>query len=548
MPSLPSLDGSFPRKETIMGTISFDGLVTGMQTGTIIDKLMALEKGPRNQLAKKKYSIDNEVKALQTLNAKFKDIFTAARGVLGKGSKFATAKPEEVWAATSAKSSDKTVTVDTRAGAVPGSLDMKVEAVAKNQVSTIEGAKLASLGERIMSQQPPSLSIVVGNRVTTISPASGSAQDMARAINSARDSGVNATAVRVGQDAEGKAIYVLQITGEKTGATDGKFELYAGDLTASAQLAGKAAEGANEDGTVTRGKTATYKAEDLQAALSAAAENKAEMDTVQQATSAKISLWNGSKIVESESNTFKNLMDKVDVTIGGRVINDDGKELPASGHKVSIDVNPDSKVATEKAEKLVEALNSAMAAINTGSAWRDGTDAEGNKIKIPGVFSTNSSVRGLNDSISNLVSGGISIEGSSGKEELVSLREFGIKLNSSKGGMSLEFDSSKFAEAMKADPRRVEKALTAFAEKVDKFATDAGDPREGRISGMIESRQRSWDRLTDQIQRQDDRLEIRRTILMKQFAAMEKAVQQAQAQGNWLAGQLASLPGFGGGQ
>jgi flagellar hook-associated protein 2 len=52
------------------------------------------------------------------------------------------------------------------------------------------------------------------------------------------------------------------------------------------------------------------------------------------------------------------------------------------------------------------------------------------------------------------------------------------------------------------------------------------------------------DDLDDQIARMEDRLAIKEEQLRRQFTAMEQALAALQSQGNWLAGQIASLSAY----
>ncbi|MEK9505614.1 flagellar filament capping protein FliD [Gaopeijia maritima] len=63
----------------------------------------------------------------------------------------------------------------------------------------------------------------------------------------------------------------------------------------------------------------------------------------------------------------------------------------------------------------------------------------------------------------------------------------------------------------------------------------------GSVTAIQEGLDRSVDRITDQIDRWEGRLERRREMLVRQFTALELALAQAQSQSNWLAAQFSSM-------
>ena len=78
-----------------------------------------------------------------------------------------------------------------------------------------------------------------------------------------------------------------------------------------------------------------------------------------------------------------------------------------------------------------------------------------------------------------------------------------------------------------------------------RFATVGGtdsDSVDGTLTLAIKGRENTIDRLEDSIADWDVRLEMRRLTMTRQFTAMETALSQMQSQGQWLAGQIASLP------
>jgi flagellar hook-associated protein 2 len=83
--------------------------------------------------------------------------------------------------------------------------------------------------------------------------------------------------------------------------------------------------------------------------------------------------------------------------------------------------------------------------------------------------------------------------------------------------------------------------VLGIGQRVASAANDSIDAVSGSITAAIQGRQTEITRLEAQIVEWDTRLEKRQVDLRKKFAAMERALGQAQAQSNWLAGQVASL-------
>ena len=63
----------------------------------------------------------------------------------------------------------------------------------------------------------------------------------------------------------------------------------------------------------------------------------------------------------------------------------------------------------------------------------------------------------------------------------------------------------------------------------------------GVIDDRLKGSNRSLDRLKDQVELANVRLDAKETRMKAQFAAMESALQSSQTQQAWLTGQLAAL-------
>jgi flagellar hook-associated protein 2 len=161
--------------------LSLDGLVSGMDPTAVIKALMDVESIPRNLLRAKMDDKGTIISNLQSLNSAIQDLAAKAKDAAVPGALTR-------WTATS---SSPSVTVTAGANAAPVSSDIVVDAVAQRH-SIVSSAFAA------WPVEPPVLTLEnAAGELKTITAASGSAQDIARAIT-ASASGVTASAVPSG--------------------------------------------------------------------------------------------------------------------------------------------------------------------------------------------------------------------------------------------------------------------------------------------------------------------------------------------------------------
>ena len=102
-------------------TGSVDGLISGLDTTTIITQLMSLEKQPQDALKAQKDTVGTEVAVYQVLNSKFSTLQSAAQDLARPGG----------WTAMKATSSSAAVTASADAGAATGQLSFIVQALSR---------------------------------------------------------------------------------------------------------------------------------------------------------------------------------------------------------------------------------------------------------------------------------------------------------------------------------------------------------------------------------------------------------------------------------
>jgi flagellar hook-associated protein 2 len=412
--------------------IGIDGLISGLNTTEVIDKLIAAEGNQRTLLSSKKSSLQSLATALQSLNVKVASLATASAAAL---------KPDS-WQATSATSSAKSVTATTTTGAQPSTVTMTVDALAASQ------STLYTLPADYTDTKP-SFTLTLGGEATTITALSTNIGDIVAAFN-AEGSGVTATAVNVGTPAAPS--YKLQLTGTQSGAAN-TFGVTAGNAAGGSALT----------------------SQELRAAADA-----------------QITLWPGSAgatTVKSASNTFQGVLTGVSLTVSEKT--------------------PADETVT----------------VTTSSA----TASDGSALVTGGLFSGNSTIRGLQQTL--LAAGSAEIGGQSSASVGIVLGKDG----------TFTFDSAAFASAYAADPAGVQKVVQDIAGRLETAATTASDATEGTLTAQITANKSEVDDLTDRIAGWDDRLASRRAALVKTYAAMEVAMSKMQSTSNFLTQQLAQL-------
>ncbi|MFL6099044.1 MAG: flagellar filament capping protein FliD [Actinomycetales bacterium] len=183
-------------------TSSVSGLVSGLDTSSIISQLMQLEAQPQTALKTTLTNTQSAITAYQGLNTKFQALLTAAQSL----------ESANTWGARAATSSDPTVAASAAAGAVSGSITFTVNQLAAAH-SLMTSASTGSLTDTsTFTTGGGSFQIVKGDgTTTTVTPNDGSLTTVVNAINSA-SAGVRAAAVQV---APGQ--YKLQVTSATTG-------------------------------------------------------------------------------------------------------------------------------------------------------------------------------------------------------------------------------------------------------------------------------------------------------------------------------------------
>lgn len=191
-----------------MATFGIDGMISGLDTTSIISQLMQIEAQPQARLKSSVSDAQKQVSSFQTINTLMLAVGTAADKL----------QKTSTWTAGTATASNDAVTVAAGDSPLPGSLTFSV-----TQLATAKSVASQEFSSRTdpasVSGFPLEIRASDGTVLASISPSEGSLDEIAGAINQAANAGVQAAVVQV---SPGK--YRLQITATATG-TAGDFSL-----------------------------------------------------------------------------------------------------------------------------------------------------------------------------------------------------------------------------------------------------------------------------------------------------------------------------------
>ena len=179
------------------------GLVSGLDTGSLIDSLIAVEANTQTLLRKKLTAAQDDAKAYRLVNTKFDALRTAAEA-LGKAG---------TWGAATATSSSASVVATASAGATAGSTTFTVESLAARHTVASSAAWSAPTGDLTLTVEDEDRDTAA---VSVTIPAGTSLVDAVKKINATPGTGV--TASIVGSEAGPR----LQLTSATSGK-DGRF-------------------------------------------------------------------------------------------------------------------------------------------------------------------------------------------------------------------------------------------------------------------------------------------------------------------------------------
>ncbi len=183
----------------VTANTSISGLVSGLDTASIIDQLMQLEAAPQNQLKTKQSAEQTVLGALQSVNSDFASLLTKATSLADPAT----------WQTLKATSTSTDVSANLTPAATAGSFTVTVGQLATAAQTSYDGDH--ALTDTVVTGSPVTLTAADGTAHSVIT-GTGTLSDLAAGINAAK-AGVTATTVRTGTNT-----YRLLLTADTTGA------------------------------------------------------------------------------------------------------------------------------------------------------------------------------------------------------------------------------------------------------------------------------------------------------------------------------------------
>lgn len=324
------------------GTISFDGLATGIKTSDTVDKLIAVESRPKILKEAEKVRVENQLATWREINSRLLTVKVAANDL----SRLATWNTQTV-----ASSREETLTATAALGAPEGTYTLRVEALAKaHQLATAATPTgvppdpgYATADSRFGTG---TLKVSVGTleHSFTLNDTNNSLAGVAKAVNDARI-GVSAAVVYNGSG------YQLLLTSGKTGTEN----------TLSIDASGVDVTGARALDSWT---------------------------TVQGAQDAVVALGSGEHAIRvtSASNSVSTLLQGVTLNL----------KTADAGQDVTVSVSRNTSGLTEKVQAFVDAYNEAASYIKEQFAY------DGDK-KVAGILMGDATLLGVQRSLNSLL-------------------------------------------------------------------------------------------------------------------------------------------------
>lgn len=516
-------------------TLSFSGLVSGLDTASLVNQLMQVEAQPQTMLKNRLSGQEKVLSALQSVNSKLAAVGTKADALSSVAA----------WAPLTVASSSDLVTATATAGAAPGTVSFTVDQTARpHQLSFVDTATTDSVVTTGSTQVLLTLS---DGSTLSIETGDGTLHSLVNAINSSAGAGVRASTVKLSD-----GTYRLSLQSTTTGAAS-SFTLTNAD--GSSLLGGTT----NADGT----------------------------SRVLEGRDAQITI--GTDVLTSSTNSFPGVVSGVDFTLSAGI---------AAGITVDLTIARDDKAMAESVKGLVDALNAALAEIDKHTAYNADRKSGGlltgdstmRMLRNELLATVNTAVGGRSlaeagieldsagkvtfdeeafkqayaadpSAVSDLFAGTASWSGTG----TVTMERFTWRtapgdhtVDSVAGtingqaatvsGSVMTGATGSSAEGLTVsvagDAQGTLTYTQGFAARLMTAVQQATDSVVGTVTSAIKGKNASIDDMSDAIDAWDRRLEIRREALHRQYAALEVALGQLQNQSSWLSGQLAGLPTY----
>jgi len=458
--------------------IGVNGLMSGLDTESIIRQMMSVERRPITLLQQQGAVYRAKISALGTLKGTLADVQTAA----------AALKKTDLFAGFSASASDTTVlTASASDAAVAGTYQVTVSALAKAQ--QVRGSAFTASADVVGTG---TLTIQVGTNTAvnvTIDATNNTLAGIAQAINDA-DADVTAGVIN-----DGLGNYYLTLAGKETGTSN----------TISLTMA--------DDDLVDDDANGLSKLYDNPAAQT--------MFETQPAGNAQLKV-NGID-VERASNTIADLLEGVTLTLKTTGVN-----------PIEVKVSRDVSSITSKITAFIEKYNAALTRLKDLQV----SDPEGGAI---GILQGDATARILQARLQSFlhspVSGVASAVNTLGALGVSADKEGKLSLDSTVFAAAYEANRKDVVQFF----TQTTPGSEGFAVQVDSFLDGYLKSTSGLLSAKEDGLGRSVEHIGDQIERMELRLTKREEVLRRQFESLELLMGQFQNTSGALSQQLDAL-------
>ncbi|HEY1370790.1 MAG TPA: flagellar filament capping protein FliD [Gaiellaceae bacterium] len=475
------------------------GLASGLDTNTIISQLMAVEKQPQQRIINQQAVEAARQQALKDTMTRLQNLQTAYQGL----------SDPTVWADTqTVESSDSTKVVASRAtGIAPGSYTVVVGNLAAAQ-----------------QQRSASLSSVATGGTLTV--------------------GVGATSIQV-DVADGASLDQIAASINAASGTP----VYASVVNSQLYLASKTA---GSSGTITLSST------DASGTADPTLTNELGFTVWQPAVDANVTIksTDGTSLFSGTvgSNTVTNAIPGLTLTL----------KAPTDANGITVTVgtpSPDTDAISKKIQGFVDQYNSTLSFIQGELEEHPVASPQNASDLTKGVLYGDSGLTSLLSSMRQAIGGLFTRD----PGQLQTLSQVGLSTGATTGSGSIDqdavdgklsLDTDTLADQLSSNFAQVKSLFTNATSSydteglgqrlsgiVDPWLTDAtaGGILQSRIAGEDDTIKELKDQQSDW----DQRLALKEQQYRAQFTALETALSQAQTQGQWLSGQIASLPSNG---
>ena len=459
--------------------IGVSGLMSGLDTDSIISQLMDLERRPIMQLQQKEAGYQAKITALGMVKSSMSELKSAVEAL----------KDADSFISYSATSSDTDIlTVSAGDNIQPGSYSITV-----SQLASAQQVRSAAFSGSDVTVGTGTLTIQVGNGQSVdieITSENNTLAGIAQAINEA-DAGVTAGVIN-----DGNGNYYLTLQANETGATN------------TISLTMQDDDGDNNDSS---GLSALYTDPSNQTLT----ETKA-------ATNAQLSI-NGIA-VERSSNQIDDLIEGMTITL----------KSADSAKSVTVSSSKNYSGLTSKLKDFVDKYNALVDVLKEQTAYNAATGQAGTLIgdsSVSRITSTLSrmiyqGVDGVDSSVNSLSKLGIEVDDSGH-----------LSLDTAKLTEAMENYPDDVAKFFTSD----ELGNEGIAVRFENFLNGYLESTTGILSAKTDGLQKSIDKIEDQIERINDRLAKREENLRRQFNNLETLLAQFQDTSGQLEQQLLAI-------